>query len=580
MQSFVTPGDSSGVSFYLVRLGNRTLRTHNDQSIGDRSKVQNKEFGNRENFVDHVGRKILEQPIWFVVVVLLALVLLPLAVWLDLTNVSNAALTRQANDLNSMISEIRSYYARNVIGRILDNDGVSKPVHNYEEIKGGIPIPATLSIELGNVIGNRDVNIRYRFVSDQVFTNRAPHQLDAFEIYALQSLRTKRTSQSSVTEISGSLLRRKIRMAVPVKMGTACVACHNSHPQSPKRDWRVGDVRGIQSITLEQPIAANIFSFKFLLIYLFGAGAFGLTFATLQWRQARRFEQMNTELEETNSFLASISMKISKYLSPQVYKSLFSGERDAIISTERKKLTIFFSDIEDFTTTTERLQPEELTVLLNEYFTEMAAIAQAHGATVDKFIGDAILGFFGDPETKGTREDAVSCLEMAIAMQKRMKELRVEWLNRGIEKPLRARIGINTGFCNVGNFGSEDRMDYTIIGAEANLAARLQAIVKPGGIAMSYETYALVEDRVKAHPLDPINLKGISRNVVPYVVDAIFDEKTKDFKDIFEKKTDRLNLQLDFTGLDDKSSEALEDALNEAFEELRKRRGISAQKST
>ena len=99
-------------------------------------------------------------------------------------------------------------------------------------------------------------------------------------------------------------------------------------------------------------------------------------------------------------------MKISKYLSPQIYKSIFSGEKDVVISTERKKLTIFFSDIKDFTATTERLQPEELTQLLNEYFTEMSKIADDHGATIDKFIGDAILAFFGDPETQGAAEDA------------------------------------------------------------------------------------------------------------------------------------------------------------------------------
>ncbi len=157
------------------------------------------------------------------------------------------------------------------------------------------------------------------------------------------------------------------------------------------------------------------------------------------------------------------------------------------VTAERKKLTIFFSDIVDFTATTERLQPEELTALLNEYLTEMSIIAHAHGATVDKFIGDAILAFFGDPQTLGPREDARACLRMAIAMQDRLTQLQKKWLEQGIEEPLRVRMGINTGYCNVGNFGSDDRMDYTIIGAEANLAARLQSIAPPGRIVLSYE---------------------------------------------------------------------------------------------
>ena len=101
-------------------------------------------------------------------------------------------------------------------------------------------------------------------------------------------------------------------------------------------------------------------------------------------------------------------MKISRYLSPQIYKSIFSGQKDVTIHTERKKLTIFFSDIKDFTATTERLQPEQITELLNEYFTEMSSIALAHGGTVDKFVGDAMLVIFGDPETKGDAEDCQS----------------------------------------------------------------------------------------------------------------------------------------------------------------------------
>ena len=109
---------------------------------------------------------------------------------------------------------------------------------------------------------------------------------------------------------------------------------------------------------------------------------------------------MNRELETANDFLATLSMKISRYLSPQIYKSIFSGQKDVTIHTERKKLTIFFSDIKDFTATTERLQPEQVTSLLNEYFTEMSNIALKHGGTLDKFVGDAILIFFGDPESK------------------------------------------------------------------------------------------------------------------------------------------------------------------------------------
>jgi hypothetical protein len=105
--------------------------------------------------------------------------------------------------------------------------------------------------------------------------------------------------------------------------------------------------------------------------------------------------------------------------------------------------------------------------------TKMSEIALFYGATIDKYVGDAIVIFFGDPETRGVKEDALACVEMAIAMRKRMRELQSVWAASGIEKPLQCRIGINTGYCTVGNFGSEDRMEYTIVGGGVNLASRL-----------------------------------------------------------------------------------------------------------
>src|SRR4030095_377840 len=248
------------------------------------------------------------------------------------------------------------------------------------------------------------------------------------------------------------------RLVTPIIMGSACVTCHNSHPESPKTDWKVGDVRGIQEIIITQPFAGNIFSFKYLLIYFFLVATTGTAFLIMQRRQARAIRAFNRELEAANDFLASISMKISRYLSPQIYKSIFSGQKDVVVHTERKRLTIFFSDIKDFPATTERLQPEALTEMLNEYLTEMSAIAMTHGGTVDKFIGDAILVFFGDPETKGAVEDAKACLRMAMDMQRRLGELKSKWRGEGTEEPFVVRMGINTGFCNVGNFGSNDRM--------------------------------------------------------------------------------------------------------------------------
>ena len=211
-----------------------------------------------------------------------------------------------------------------------------------------------------------------------------------------------------------------------------------------------------------------------------------------------------------------------------------------------------------------------MTLLLNEYFTEMSAIALEYGGTIDKFIGDAMLIFFGDPETSGERDDAKHCLQMAIAMQHRLGELNAKWRSEGVEHPFRTRMGINSGFCNVGNFGSADRMDYTIIGAEANLAARLQSIAEPGHIVISYETFALVSDVVVAHPLPPITMKGISRDVVPYAVDNVVggrDAKSM----IIAARTTGLDFYLDPSMVNASDTDRVRGILADAIAALDKR---------
>jgi adenylate cyclase len=237
----------------------------------------------------------------------------------------------------------------------------------------------------------------------------------------------------------------------------------------------------------------------------------------------QRAEKANKLVSEKNRMLESLSVKLSKYLSPQLYKSIFSGEKNVEVASQRKKLTIFFSDIAGFTETTDLLESEELTNLLNQYLREMSAIALEYGATIDKFIGDAIMFFFGDPESKGARDDAIACVKMAIAMQQRMRDLQAEWRERGQEHVFQLRIGINTGFCTVGNFGSDDRVDYTIIGNEVNLAARLQSHADLGGILLAHETNSLVKDVVLAEETGTITVKGFSTPVRTHRVVGLHD---------------------------------------------------------
>ena len=149
-----------------------------------------------------------------------------------------------------------------------------------------IPIPATLSLELGKLITERDGGVKYRFVSELPFRGRAPHDLDAFERNAIATLR--QNPRQPVVETTGSIFSRELRVVTPVVMGPVCVACHDTHPDSPKTDWKVGDVRGIQEVTVQQSLGANIFAFRYVLAYLAVAGSAGFAFVALQLHRAPR----------------------------------------------------------------------------------------------------------------------------------------------------------------------------------------------------------------------------------------------------------------------------------------------------
>ncbi|ABK44329.1 adenylate/guanylate cyclase [Magnetococcus marinus MC-1] len=239
---------------------------------------------------------------------------------------------------------------------------------------------------------------------------------------------------------------------------------------------------------------------------------------------AYSLKETMSQLQGRNTELEVISHKLAKYLSPQVYASIFSGRQEVLIQSKRKKLTIFFSDIVGFTSTTDSMESEELTTLLNDYLNEMSKIALRHGGTIDKFIGDAIMIFFGDPESHGEKNDAIACVSMAIDMRDRLQLLRKVWREEhGFSRPFRIRIGITTGYCTVGNFGSNERMDYTIIGGTVNLASRLEHQAEPDTILISHETYALVKERIQCTPQAEIQVKGIAHPVSTYRVERCKD---------------------------------------------------------
>jgi len=274
----------------------------------------------------------------------------------------------------------------------------------------------------------------------------------------------------------------------------------------------------------------------------------------------------NKSLNEKNAQLEALSGKLAKYLSRQVYDSIFEGRTDVQVQSYRKELTVFFSDIQGFTDMTDRLEAEVLSRILNTYLSEMSRIADECGGTVDKFIGDGIMIFFGDPESNGRKADAVACVRMALWMKQRALELRDEWAEYLGPNPLHIRMGINTGYCTVGNFGSEDRLDYTIVGGAVNVASRLEGSAGPDQIQISHTTYSLVKDEIYCRPIGDIRLKGLSHDLRTYEAVGEFGSVRSHHR--IESATEGFNLKLDPAGLAPEEARKAREALRAALDAL------------
>ncbi|SFM59707.1 adenylate/guanylate cyclase domain-containing protein [Halopseudomonas yangmingensis] len=301
---------------------------------------------------------------------------------------------------------------------------------------------------------------------------------------------------------------------------------------------------------------------------LIGGIAVIITQGIFLYRQGRHLEQAREQIGQQQQKSAMLAANLSKYLSPQVWESIFSGRQSVRLETRRRKLTVFFSDIRGFTELAEEMEPEALTDLLNNYLDEMSRIALEYGGTIDKFIGDCVMVFFGDPVTRGAKEDAEAAVSMAIAMRKHMKVLRQQWRSKGITRPLEIRMGLSTGYCTVGNFGAQSRMDYTIIGREVNLASRLESAAEAGEILIPHETWSLVKDTILCRDKGQINVKGFSRPVQIYQVVGLRRELGA-APEFVEHELPGFSMYLDTASIRNYDKEQIVVALEQAARKLR-----------
>ncbi len=237
---------------------------------------------------------------------------------------------------------------------------------------------------------------------------------------------------------------------------------------------------------------------------------------------------------------AAIKSIFSRYVDPSVVETLVGDPGLVKLGGERKILTVLFSDIANFTGVSESLSPDDLVAHLNEYLTSMTEVVFNQAGTLDKYIGDAIIAFWGAPLE--LKDHAYRACRTAIEMTKRLKELNEKW--KAENRPtLNFRVGINSGEMIVGNVGGKERFDYTVIGDNVNLASRLEGANKiyRTQILLSEHTYEQVKDRIFARELDLITVKGRTRPVTIY---ELLSERTDSMSDDMKKV-----VELYFAGL-------------------------------
>lgn len=274
-----------------------------------------------------------------------------------------------------------------------------------------------------------------------------------------------------------------------------------------------------------------------------------------QSRQLDRLVKLSDANEEkltkTNAALSSLTRNLARFVPETVVDALMKSGDEQLAGTERRQLTVFFSDIVGFTGMTEQLEPEQLSKLLMDYFSEMNRLCARWGGTLDQFIGDAIVIFFGAPRSKGAQADARNAVGMALEMQERLASLRVKWAEEGLSPPLHVRMGLATGFATVGNFGSDSRLHYTAIGNAVNAAARIQALADKDSILIDADTKALVQDNLSCVTRDTVTLRGRQHPVQLYEVTGDQSQRAHDF---IVGSSDGFRLFLDSAVLSDRQT--------------------------
>ncbi len=258
---------------------------------------------------------------------------------------------------------------------------------------------------------------------------------------------------------------------------------------------------------------------------------------------------------------------LTRFIPSQIWQPILRENLPPSLFNKRTKMTIFFSDIVNFTELSDNISADKLMEILNTYMNRMTIIAENHGAVLDKFIGDGMMCFFG-ADGKGTvKENALKCVAMALDMRREMRALHLEWQKEGFAEGLSIRMGINTGFCHVGNFGTDLRMSYTAIGKEVNMAARLESAAHPNEILISQATYEYIGYEYNCKMVNNVSLKGFGVIPVCWKVLEPVSSKRKDAQWVDYNLTG-FNLHLNFKDVKEYDYSHIQEVLGNTLKQL------------
>jgi len=409
------------------------------------------------------------------------------------------------------IKEARTLYSDNAVSRLTEVHGINA-TPDYATIPGAIPLPATFLIELSRSISEQNPGMSVRLYSDYPFRWRQGDggARDDFERDALVQLRKNPTEP--FVRIETFQGRKALRYAEADLMKPTCVACHNTHPDSPKRDWQVGDVRGVMEITrpLDSFIAQTQQGLQgtftmlsgLLLLALMGIGLVITRLRQVSKELELRVVERTSQLREANQQLVVEQEKSDKLLLNILPESIAHQlkEGESSIADGFAEATILFADLVNFTQLSQKLPPSELVALLNEIFSRFDRLTEKHGLEKIKTIGDAYMVVGGLPNPRPDHAEAIA--DMALDMQ---TELLMFCLEKGHQCEI--RIGINTGPVIAGVIGTK-KFIYDLWGDTVNVASRMESHGIEGEIQVTASTYKRLKHSFMLKRRGTIDVKG------------------------------------------------------------------------